>query len=50
MARNTQADDEVISYEQFLKELEELKAWISRRPRPRKSWLWSVENWATGNR
>jgi hypothetical protein len=45
---NEQLEEE-ITYEQFLKELEHMKAWISRQPRRRASWLFSVEQWAEGN-
>jgi hypothetical protein len=41
--------DEELTYEQFLKELEDLKGWISKSPRRRRSWLYSVEAWARGD-
>lgn len=42
--------DKELTYEEFCKELDDLKAWISRTPRRRGSWLYSVEMWARGDR
>jgi hypothetical protein len=42
--------DAVISYEQFITELDGMKAWISRRPRNRRGWMFSLESWAAGDR
>jgi len=42
--------DTELTYEQFCKELEDLKAWISRVKRSRRAWLYSVERWARGDR
>lgn len=41
--------EEEIDFEQFLKELEHLKAWIGRTPRRRIGWLYSVMDWASNN-
>ena len=49
MVWNKEQLDEEISYEEFLAELEHLKAWIGKRPRIRRSWLYSVECWARGD-
>jgi hypothetical protein len=40
---------EEIDYETFLKELDQMKAWISHRPRRRISWLFSMQEWVGGN-
>jgi hypothetical protein len=41
--------DEEIDFEQFEKDLEHLKAWIGRKKRSRRSWLYSVLIWAGGD-
>lgn len=41
---------ETLTYDQFLKELEDLKAWIGKDPRPRGSWYFSTVNYFEGRR
>lgn len=38
-----------MTYEEFLKELEDLKAWINKNPRMFGAWLYAVRSWAEGD-
>jgi hypothetical protein len=42
--------DQEIAWEEFQRDLEHLKAWIGKQPRSRRSWLYSVGQWARGDR
>lgn len=42
--------EEVLTYEQFLEELEEFKNWTSHAPRRRANWHLSIVDYFEGNR
>lgn len=42
--------DEVLTWEEFRREFKELENWISKGPRTRRAWLFSIEQWAQNNR
>ena len=37
-----------MTYEEFLKSLEEFKSWVSKRTREPEHWYLSLEEWARG--
>lgn len=42
--------DQEINAEEFEKEVKRFLAWVSKRTRSRRSWLYAMESWARGDR
>ena len=42
--------DQEFTWEEFEKELGELRSWLSKSTRSRRAWMYSVESWARGDR